>query len=579
MFRTLKRQLQKLRRQRHRRERRPTIWYHPDFRIPIEGIGLETRRADFVLWSLLDLGVIEPSQVEKPRRVRYSELAAVHTPKLLETLGDPQRLAEVFAVTASELPAENLTNTIRLACGATLAAARRAAAGAGPQVNLLGGFHHASPERGGGFSAVNDIAVAIRELRKDGLLGQVVVLDLDAHPPDGTADCVNADPDGMGDVWIGSISGTDWGELANVDETVLIGAGDTEYLNALHRLLERMPDPVIAFVVAGGDVLAGDRFGGLNLTIEGVYQRDRMVVEGLRGVGSVWLSAGGYSDDAWRVLLNTVAAVALKRHLVVPAGYDPLRARFSRVARELAPPWDDGDLLTDLDLSLDLGFRPPGGLRLLDTYTPEWIEHALFRYGVLEHIERLGYSDLRVEVAPSGDGERMRLYGRAEQAEHVLLEVVMDRLRVGDESYLFVNWLTLRHPIAQFAKGRPALPNQEVPGLGLSREAAEILALVAKRLGLAGVMIHPAAFHIAYASRTDFSFVDPVRQGCFLKLIEDLGDVPLGELTRAIAQKQVMLDGEVYHWEPDPMAVRLDGTRTVPIECTGTFRLKGNDHI
>ena len=562
-----------LRRLLDRREPGPTIWYHRDYRVPVEGIGLETKRADLVLWALLDLGLVDAEQVEEPTRASYAELSTVHTPKLLDALSDPEQLAPIFGASPNELHVENIASTIRLATGATISAARRAAAGAGPQVNLLGGFHHASPDRGGGFSVVNDIAVAIMMLRDQGFDGRIAVLDLDAHPPDGTADCVNADREGMGEVWIGSISGSDWGVVEHVDETVIIGADDELYLETLDGLLRRMPAPELAFVLAGGDVLAGDRFGGLSLTVEGAYERDRRVARRLRTVPSVWLSAGGYSDDAWRVLLNMVSIHALYRRLKVPSGYDPLRARFSRVARELVPPRDDNDALTDADLALDLGFRPASALRLLDTYTPEWIEHALFRYGVLEHVERLGYSDFRVEVAHASDGERLRLYGQGKGKEHVLLEVALDKRRLDDDQYLFVNWLTLRHPLAQFTESRPRLPNQEVPGLGLAREAGELLALVAKRLGLVGVMIHPAAFHVAYTARYDFAFADPARQGRFLKLIADLGDLPLAELTVAIDEGRVTLDSEPYQWEPTPMIVRLDGETVVPDACHGTFRL------
>ena len=58
--------------------------------------------------------------------------------------------------------------------------------------------------------------------------------------PDGTADCVNGDPK----CFVGSLSGSDWGSLAGVDETVLPqGCGDAQYLTALSALLARLPGP------------------------------------------------------------------------------------------------------------------------------------------------------------------------------------------------------------------------------------------------------------------------------------------------------------------------------------------------
>ena len=72
------------------------------------------------------------------------------------------------------------------------------------------------------------------------------VLDLDAHQPDGTAECLRTDPN----AWIGSISGASWGVLPNVDEVILPDGEDAAYLEALHGLLSRMPKPDLAFVLS-----------------------------------------------------------------------------------------------------------------------------------------------------------------------------------------------------------------------------------------------------------------------------------------------------------------------------------------
>ncbi len=166
---------------------------------------------------------------------------------------------------------------------------------------------------------------AIATLRAEGFRGRVAVLDLDAHPPDGLAACLDADRD----VWIGSLSGSDWGPLPRADETVLPpGTQDPAYLDALGALLSRMPRPRLAFVIAGGDVLAGDRLGTLGLTVAGARERDLLVASELEGVPSVWLPGGGYSDRAWHVLAGTGMAVA--------AGWG--LSNFGKSLREQSPP-------------------------------------------------------------------------------------------------------------------------------------------------------------------------------------------------------------------------------------------------
>ncbi len=185
------------------------------------------------------------------------------------------------------------------------------------------------------------------------------------------------------------------------------------------------------------------------------------------------------------------------------------------------------------------------------------MEYALQRFGILDQLRRLGYDHFRVEFARQHPGERLRVYGESEGKEHVLVELVLERKRVLGHPVLYVHWLSLMHPRAQFSLLRPRLPGQEVPGLGLARETGEMLALMALRLGLTGVVYRPAHYHTAYAGRHHFSFVDAARQGRFEALIRDLGPVPLLDATRLVDGGQVMLDGKPYAWEPDEMVLWL----------------------
>lgn len=545
-----------------------TLWYDPRYRLPLSGLesgaGMEPRRADFVAWWLADCGAVPRARRRAPRRISFEDLARVHDAELLESLGHAETLARVFAVDPSDVPVDEVMTTVRLACGGTLGAARETLRTRAPAVNLLGGFHHAFPAAAGGFCPVNDVAVAIAAVRAEGFSGPVAVLDLDAHPPDGVAACLAQDPAH----WIGSISGSDWGPLEGVDETVLPpGTGDAAYLEALGELLSRMPRPQLAFVLAGGDVLAGDRFGQLGLSLDGARERDLLVAAELEGVPSVWLAAGGYSRRSWRALAGTGMAVAAGSLAPIPDEYDPLSVRFEVVSQRLLPGdlGDTGDITAE-DLEEALGMRPRRQRLLLGFYTASGIEHALFRYGVLEQLERIGYRQFRVAFDSAGLGERVRLHGEAEGQEHLLVELILERRHLLGVEVLFVHWLSLRNPRAQFSERRPRLPGQEVPGLGLAREAGSMLARMAIRLGLGGVAFRPAHFHTAYAARHAFAFIDPERQGRFEALVRDLAAVPLLEATRAVADGRVLLDGRPYAWEADEMAYWLRESPSEPGE-------------
>lgn len=546
------------------------VWYALEYRLPITGLehmrGIEPRRADLAAWSLLAQGAIQREQLRVPPRVRYGDLLRVHEADYLESLTRPEPLAQIFAADTWDVPVDEVLHSIRLATGGTVAATRAALARRGPALNLLGGFHHAYPDKGGGMCPVNDLAVALGALRAEGFDGQAVVIDLDAHPPDGTAACLVDDPL----AWIGSISGSDWGPLdGDVDETVLPGADDHTYLAALDELLGRMPRPALAFVIAGGDVLAGDKLGALSLTLAGARQRDLAVARCLSGLPSVWVPGGGYTNQAWRLLTGTGLVLALGSTEPISERADPLSERFADVARRMDPkrlmgeeadePW-----ITEADLADVLGLpgrRPP---RLLDYYTAEGIEYGLFRYGLLDHVRRLGYGNLRVEIARVAIGDRMRVYGTCDGQEHLLTEGVFAREVVEPPSgvgepatVLFVHWLTLRHPRGSFSDARPRLPGQEEPGQGTAREAGQVMAMMATRLGLDGVAHRPSWYHVAYASRYHFRFVDPRRQGRFEALLRDLASLSLLEATHAVAEGRVLLDGEPYGWEPDLMVAWL----------------------
>jgi acetoin utilization deacetylase AcuC-like enzyme len=534
--------------------RRPlNVFYDERYRFPFATadarIGtVETRRADEALRYLFDQSAIAERSVHIPAAIRYVDLSLVHSDVYLESLHRPESLGRIFAIDASALNTDEVLRTLRLACGGTLAAARLTMSSKVPSLNMLGGFHHAAPDKGAGFCALNDVAVAVAVLRSEGFDGRIAVLDLDFHPPDGTAACLGEDAA----VWLGSISGESWGPLENVDETVLpSGTDDSTYLEALEALLSRVPDVALVFVLAGGDVLAGDALGHFALSLGAVRRRDLMVGKHFEKVPQVWLPAGGYSAHAWKVLAGTGMALSLQKEEPISPDYDPVGATLLSISGSLTSERlsHDGDVLGEL---FD---KVPGARTVLGFYTAEGIEYALERYRILPFIRRLGFEQLRVDVDEVNGCDRARVWGTDDKSktESVLMEAEFARRRVGEFTVLFVNWLSLRNPRAAFGAKRPKLPGQEVPGLGLAREVTKLFELMAQRLVLDGVAFRPSWFHMAYAGRHSARFLDPARQGRFEALLRDLASVPLLEATRAVAEGMVTLNGAPYRWEADEM--------------------------
>ena len=91
----------------------------------------------------------------------------------------------------------------------------------------------------------------------------------------------------------------------------------------------------------------------------------------------------------------------------------------------------------------------------------------------------------------------------------------------------------------------------------MAREAGQMLARMTRRLDQAGVAFRPAWFHVAYTARYHLRFLDPQVQCWFEALLRLLPERPLLELTKAVAEGRVLLDGEPFQWEPGVMAYRF----------------------
>jgi acetoin utilization deacetylase AcuC-like enzyme len=172
----------------------------------------------------------------------------------------------------------------------------------GIAMNIAGGTHHAFADRGAGFCLLNDIAIAANYLLHEGLVRQVLVIDLDVHQGNGTAQIFRHDPR----VFTFSMHGA--GNYPLVKETSDLDVGladftpDSFYLKTLgenlNRLLEQVK-PDFIFFQSGVDILGTDRLGRLNITREGCKQRDRLVLElaHRNRIPLVASMGGGYSED------------------------------------------------------------------------------------------------------------------------------------------------------------------------------------------------------------------------------------------------------------------------------------------
>lgn len=550
----IRRQLRRLSR---RWRRHPVaVWHHPAFRVPLASQGsptLDPRRGDNAVTWALDEGVIGPEHLHRAPEIAFADVARVHGASYLETLDQAEVLSRILAIPAELVPVDGTLAFWRRGCGAVLQGARHSLRTRQPSVCTAGGFHHAEPDRGGGFCAINDLAIAIAALRSEGFTGRVLVLDFDAHPPDGTVACLSGDEA----TWIHSLSVASGWEVPPgdrvLDARVPGGTPDAPYLREVDRILDASPHGLqLVLYLAGTDPLEHDPLGGLMVSEEGLRERDARVFHRFRGVPLVAVPAGGYTDRAWRVLAHTIA-VAAGLPTTVDPDYDPLRRRTRYTSHQLDPRiltgQEDEFAITEADLFGDLGVARPKEPRFLDYYTRHGMEHALDVHGFLPALRSMGFRDLQVHIERTGNVHRLRLDAPVGGTRENLVDLALTRRALQGFQVLFVEWLELRDPRVGFDPQRPKLPGQRGPGLGLAPEVGHLLVVAAERLDMDGVGLVPAHYHVAWMARHRFVPLDPVDRGRFRAVVAHLGDLPLRAATQRMETRGLDTeDGETITW-------------------------------
>lgn len=549
--------------------RKLRVWHHAAYAIPIaaseQRLGIDPRRADNTLTWLLARHLIHAGRIVEAREATWEEIGRVHEPGYVDSLDDRAVLARILGVRPEIVPTAAIMELWRRGVGGTVDALRWAIDEGGCAINLSGGYHHARPDQGVGFCGLNDIAIAVRAARLRGYDGRIAILDLDAHPPDGIAACLDPDRDGVRVISVGVESAWDTPDWVR-DHRVPPGAGDRPYLKAVRNALSELGRPDLVLVVAGSDPLTGDRYGNLDVSLEGLRRRDQLVFDAAGERPVVLTPAGGYTPNAWRVFASTCAVFADSAE-VPAADFDPLHHRTRRIMRTLNASSDNDSWLTGADLAEALNL-PVTEKRFLGHYTEQGMTWALTRYGLLDTVGRMGFDDVQVSLDTAKSPHLMRITAAGTERRDVLMELSASLRRIEELDTLFIEWLTMRDPRVPFTEDKPRLPGQDAPGLGLGDQALELLGAMVKRLDRDGVVLVPAHFHVAWMLRHRFQFLDPQLEGRFRALVDGLRHQPLERASRLLDGIGVLTEyDEVIRWEPAPMLWALSPRATERLEA------------
>lgn len=167
-----------------------------------------------------------------------------------------------------------------IANGTYLAAMHAMQSGIG--MNIAGGTHHSFSDHGEGFCLFNDIAIAANILLSKNKVKKILIVDLDVHQGNGTANIFS----NISDVFTFSMHGEKnyptRKESSDFDIGMPDKCEDLYYLSCLKEVLPKLLDnvqPDFIFYLAGVDILESDKLGRLTISKQGCKERDRYVLQ------------------------------------------------------------------------------------------------------------------------------------------------------------------------------------------------------------------------------------------------------------------------------------------------------------
>lgn len=277
------------------------IAYHTIYKHPLPaGHRFPMEKYELLPKQLLHEGICNEANFFKPGMPEEDFILAVHDDiyfRALQDLSLDKRAGRKIGFPLSDA----LVKREQIIADGTIKAGEFALQ-YGVAMNIAGGTHHAYSNHGEAFCLLNDQAIAARYLQKKKLAEKILIVDLDVHQGNGTAEIFEGDPS----VFTFSMHGKNnypfKKESSNLDIELPDGTGDSEYLDILKNTLPDLINkqaPDFIFYLSGVDILSTDKLGKLGCSVAGCKERDRFVLQTCkdRKIPVEVSMGGGYSPD------------------------------------------------------------------------------------------------------------------------------------------------------------------------------------------------------------------------------------------------------------------------------------------
>ena len=255
------------------------IAFHPIFKHPLpEGHRFPMLKYELLPQQLLHEGTVIESDFFAPEIIDLQYVLAVHDKNYVNDLLRLTLDAKTARKIGFPLSAELVERELRIANGTVLGCQK--AFQTGVAFNIAGGTHHAFSNRGEAFCMLNDQAIAAQYLLDKKLASNILIVDLDVHQGNGTAEIFKNNAN----VFTFSVHGkTNYPfkkELSDLDIPLPDGISDDEYLKIIHEFVPKLIEqvkPDFIFYLSGVDILETDKLGKLSCSVNGCKKRDEIV--------------------------------------------------------------------------------------------------------------------------------------------------------------------------------------------------------------------------------------------------------------------------------------------------------------
>ena len=277
------------------------IAYHPIYKYELpKGHRFPMDKYDLLPQQLIHEGTCTPENFFKPTIPNSKHFFTVHDIEYFFDLLNitlSQKAARKIGFPISEI----LIEREMIIADGTMKASEFAIKN-GISMNIAGGTHHAFSNRGEAFCMLNDQAIAAKYLQQKGLVEKILIVDLDVHQGNGTAEIFKNDKTVFTFSMHGKSNYPFIKEKSNLDIPLENDTGDAEYLSILKETLPKLINlekPDFIYYLCGVDVLKSDKLGKLGLTVEGCKERDRFVLQTCFDlkIPVMCSMGGGYSPD------------------------------------------------------------------------------------------------------------------------------------------------------------------------------------------------------------------------------------------------------------------------------------------